>query len=113
MVKNLPVNAGDLQEKRFLSLGREDPLEKEMAATAVFFFFFLPGKSHGQRSLAGYSSWDSKESDTLVYYNAIIYFLFFNFLFLFFLIIYIFLYTMVGCEKTGIDTVFVLNFFSS
>ena len=24
---------------------------------------FLPGKSHGQRSLAGYSPWDCKESD--------------------------------------------------
>ena len=24
---------------------------------------FLPGESHGQRSLAGYSSWDRKESD--------------------------------------------------
>ena len=24
---------------------------------------FLPGKSHGQRSLAGYSSWERKESD--------------------------------------------------
>ena len=25
---------------------------------------FLPGKSQGQRSLMGYSSWGSKESDT-------------------------------------------------
>ena len=25
---------------------------------------FLPGKSHGQRSLAGYSPWDRQESDT-------------------------------------------------
>ena len=25
---------------------------------------FLPGKSHGQRRLTGYSSWGSKESDT-------------------------------------------------
>ena len=25
---------------------------------------FLPGKSHGQRSLVGYSPWGSKESDT-------------------------------------------------
>ena len=24
---------------------------------------FLPGKSHGQRSLAGYSPWDQKELD--------------------------------------------------
>jgi len=32
------------------SLGREDPLEKEMATTPVF----LPGKFHGRRSLVGY-----------------------------------------------------------
>ena len=25
---------------------------------------FLPGKSHGQRSLVGYSPWGHKESDT-------------------------------------------------
>ena len=25
---------------------------------------FLPGKSHGQRNLAGYSPWGHKESDT-------------------------------------------------
>ena len=38
------------------SLGPEDPLEKEMATTLVF----LPGKSHGQKSLAGYSPWGRK-----------------------------------------------------
>ena len=26
--------------------------------------YFLPGKFHGQRSLAGYSPWGHKESDT-------------------------------------------------
>ena len=41
------------------SLGWEDPLEKEMTTTPVF----LPGKSHGQRSLVGYTPWGSKESD--------------------------------------------------
>ena len=40
-------------------LGQEDPLAKEMAPTSVF----LPGKSHGQRSLAGYSPWDRKVLD--------------------------------------------------
>ena len=25
---------------------------------------FLPGKPHGERSVAGYSPWDRKESDT-------------------------------------------------
>ena len=29
------------------------------------------GKSHGQRSLVGYSSWDSKESDTTKQLNDI------------------------------------------
>ena len=47
-------------ETRVQSLGREDPLEKEMATTPVL----LPGKSHGQRSLVGYSPWGRKESDT-------------------------------------------------
>ena len=46
MVKNPPA----MQETRVQSLGWEDPLEKGMATTLVF----LPGKSHGQRSLAGY-----------------------------------------------------------
>ena len=34
-------------------------LEEEMATTPVF----LPGKSHGQRSLGDYSPWGHKESD--------------------------------------------------
>ena len=42
-----------MQETGVQSLGREDPLEKEMATTPVFF----PGKSLGQRSLVGYSPW--------------------------------------------------------
>ena len=43
-----------------LILGREDPPEKEMATFPVF----LPGKSHGQRSLVSYSPWACKERDT-------------------------------------------------
>ena len=38
------------------SLGWEDPLEEEMAAHSVF----LPGESHGWRSLVGYSLWSRK-----------------------------------------------------
>ena len=41
------------------SLAWEDVLEKETATTPIF----LPGESHGQRSLVGYSPWDRKESD--------------------------------------------------
>ena len=44
------------------SLGQEDPLEKEMATH----FGILPGKSHGQRGLAGYSPGGCKESDRLI-----------------------------------------------
>ena len=44
------------------SLGQEDLLEKEMAIHSSG--FLLPGKSHGQRSLVGYSPWGHKESDT-------------------------------------------------
>ena len=45
LVKNLPA----VQETLVQFLGREDPPEEEMAITPLF----LPGKFHGQRSLAG------------------------------------------------------------
>ena len=45
---HLPV-----QETWVWSLGWENTLEKEMATHSSI----LPGESHGQRSLAGYSSW--------------------------------------------------------
>ena len=55
MVKHLST----MQETWVRSLGREDPLEKEWQPTPVL----LPGKSHGQRSLVGYSPSGRKESD--------------------------------------------------
>ena len=36
------------------------PWRRKWQPTAVF----LPGESHGQGSLVGYSPWDHKESDT-------------------------------------------------
>ena len=54
-VKNLPA----MQETWVRSLGWEDPLEEGMA----IYFSILAWESHGQRSLVGYSSWGSKESD--------------------------------------------------
>ena len=39
----------------------EGPLEKEWLPAPVF----LLGEFHGQRSLAGYSPWGCKESDTI------------------------------------------------
>ena len=62
MVKNLPAKAGDTRDT-VGSLGWEDSLEKEMA-THSSTPIFLPGKFHGQRSLAGYSLWGRKELDT-------------------------------------------------
>ena len=50
----------EMQEGQVQSLGWEDPLEKGMQPTPVF----IPWKSYGQRSLAGYSPWGRKESDT-------------------------------------------------
>ena len=56
MVKNLPA----MQETQVRSPGREDPLgDGGWQPTPVF----LPGESHGQRSLVGYSPWDGKELD--------------------------------------------------
>ena len=42
-------------------MGREDPLEEE---TATHSSILAWKKSHGQRSLAGYSPWVRKELDT-------------------------------------------------
>ena len=52
------VNLSAVQETWVRSLGWEDPLEYWLP-TPVFF----PGEFHGQRSLAGYSPWGTKESD--------------------------------------------------
>ena len=49
-----------MQETQVQSLGQEDPLRRKWQPTPVF----LPGESHGQRSLMGYSSWGHIESDT-------------------------------------------------
>jgi len=46
-VKILPAR----QETQVRSMGQEDPVEKGTQPPPVF----LPGESHGQRSLAGYS----------------------------------------------------------
>ena len=57
-VKNLPAMQ-ETQEMLIRSLGLEDPLEKEMATHSSI----LALKSHGQRSLAGYSPKGCKELD--------------------------------------------------
>ena len=52
------LNQGRIAGKRG-TLG-ELPWRREWQPTPVF----LPGEFHGQRSLAGYSPWGRKESDT-------------------------------------------------
>ena len=49
-----------MQETWVRSLGKEDPLEKEMATHSSI----LAWKIHGQRSLVGYGPRGCKEADT-------------------------------------------------
>ena len=59
VVKNPPAKAGDARDMGSIpGLGRSPG--GGILATPVF----LSGKSHGQRSLAGYSPWGHKESNT-------------------------------------------------
>ena len=46
-----------MQETRIRSLGQHDALEEEMATSSDI----VAWKTHGQRSLAGYSPWGHKE----------------------------------------------------
>ena len=56
VIKNPPANAGNVGS---IPGSRRSPGEGKWQPTAVF----LPGKSHGQRSLMGYTPWSRKESD--------------------------------------------------
>ena len=59
VVKNPPANARDTRDDGSIpGLGRFPGGGKWQSTPE-----FLPGKSHGQRSLAGYSSWHHKELD--------------------------------------------------
>ena len=52
VVKKPPVNVGDVD----LTPGSENPCRKKRQPTPLF----LLGRSHGQRSLAGYIPWGYK-----------------------------------------------------
>ena len=52
-VKNLPA----MQETRVRSLGREDPLEKEMAAHSNILAWEMPWAEEAGYSPWGYESW--------------------------------------------------------
>ena len=56
MVKNPPANAGD---KGLIPGSGKFPWRRKWQPIPVF----LPGKSHGQRTLVGYSPWTHKESN--------------------------------------------------
>ena len=58
VIKNLPAHAGDMRHRSNPWVGKM-PWRRAWQPTPVF----LPGASHGQRSLAGYSPQDAKESN--------------------------------------------------
>ena len=64
VVKNLPTNARDIGDVG--SIPGSDPWVRKIPWRRAWQYtpVFLPGQSHGQKSLVGYSPWDCKESDT-------------------------------------------------
>ena len=60
MVKNLLANAGDKRDAGLIPGSGRFPWRRPQRLIPVF----LPGESHGQRSLVGYSPWGYNESDT-------------------------------------------------
>ena len=59
VVKNLLAKAGDAQDTVSIPKSGRSPRRGKWQPTPVF----QPEKFHGQRSLAGYSTWGHKESD--------------------------------------------------
>ena len=53
------MEEGSEERAHMYTCGREDPRRRKWQPTPVS----MPGKSHGQKSLAGYSPWGHKESD--------------------------------------------------
>ena len=58
VLKNPPASAGD-KKHEFGPWVRKIPWRRKWQPTPAF----LPGESHGQRSLEGYSPWGHKQSD--------------------------------------------------
>ena len=67
MVKNPPAKAGDVRDVSLVPGSGRSPRVRKRQAMPVY----LPGKSHGQRSLVGYSPWDFKESDMTEYTSTL------------------------------------------
>ena len=66
-VESLPCRRG--KRRRFSPWIKKIPWRRAWQPTPVF----LPGESHGQRSLADYSLWDRKELDTAEQLSMYIY----------------------------------------
>ena len=60
MVKNPPANAGDIREVDSIPVSGRSPREVHSNPLQ----YSCLENPHGQRSLAGYSPWGHKESDT-------------------------------------------------
>ena len=58
-VEENPPAMQETQEMQVQSLGGKIPWRKAWQPTPVF----LPGESHGERSLLGYSPWGQKDLD--------------------------------------------------
>ena len=59
VVKNLPANAGDSRDVGLIPRVRKIPWRRKWQPAPLF----LPGESHGQWSLVGYSPWGHRESN--------------------------------------------------
>ena len=66
VIKNLPANVGDAGDLGFFPGWRRFPWRRKWQPTPVF----LPGKTHGQRNLVGYSPWGCKKSDMTGHNNS-------------------------------------------
>ena len=59
MVKNPPANAGDIRDVGLIPGSGRSPEGRAWQPTLIF----MPGESHEQRNLVGYSPWGCKELD--------------------------------------------------
>ena len=60
VVKNPPTNVGDVRDTGLIPGWGRSPGGRNCNPIQ----YSLPGQFHGQKSLAGYSPWGSKESNT-------------------------------------------------
>ena len=67
VVKNLPTNAEDVKILGFDPWVRKIPWKRARQPTPVF----LPGESHEQRNLVGYSPWGRKEWESISFTGAL------------------------------------------